>query len=245
MPTPYLQPLFQVWTGNAHCPQNQTFQNWMHILYSTRILQTLKSFFSRSWHRLLPGYHTWEEIEREKNRQRKDKSYDEANETKSITVSDGFVTPIKKNSRYIGSFVLYNFCDNCDVDRRLAYGSSLMGDYNHCCKDTYVDLCREYLIFLAIPINIVLWGCESWSLCVSLLNKLEVFLHWSIRSILGFTTTKVKKGIITNETIHQRFFDIPRIQNQLAKRQLTFIRKSDSQLWRTTPYKSTNGVVQQ
>ena len=43
-----------------------------------------------------------------------------------------------------------------------------------------------------------------------------------------------EKGIITNETIHQRFFDIPRIQNQVAKRQLTFIGRvtwnSDKQL---------------
>ena len=38
------------------------------------------------------------------NKQWEDKSYYEANETKSITVSDGFVTSIK-HSRYLGSFV--------------------------------------------------------------------------------------------------------------------------------------------
>ena len=91
---------------------------------------------------------------------REDKSYYEANETNSITVSDGFVTYIK-HSIYPGSFVPYNLCDNCDVDKILAYGSSLMGDFNHCWKDTYVDLHRKYLIFLAIPINLVLWRCES------------------------------------------------------------------------------------
>ena len=43
--------------------------------------------------------------------------------------------------------------------------------------------------------------------------------------------TQVKEEIITKEMIRQIFFDIPTIQNQVAKQQLTFMvkvnRKSD------------------
>ena len=81
------------------------------------------------------------------------------------------------------------------------------------------------MILLIIPINILLQGCESWALHVSLLNKLEVFLDWSIRRILGVTMTQVKEEIITNETICQRGFDIQKIQNQVAKRQPIIIGK--------------------
>ena len=46
--------------------------------------------------------------------------------------------------------------------------------------------------------------------------------------------TQVKEYIITNKMIRQRFFDIPTIQNQVAKRQLNFIgkvtRNSDEKL---------------
>ena len=64
-------------------------------------------------------------------RQWEDKSYDEANETNSIPISDGFVTSTK-HSIYLGSFVSYNFCDICDDDKILAYGSSSIGELNNC-----------------------------------------------------------------------------------------------------------------
>ena len=56
-------------------------------------------------------------------------------------------------------------------------------------------------------------------------EKLEVFLHRSIRKILSVTMKQVKEEISTNETIRRRFFDIPTIQNQVTKRQITFIVK--------------------
>ena len=40
----------------------------------------------------------------------------------------------------------------------------------------------KYLIFRAIPMNSLLWGCEAWSLRKSLLMKLEVFLTRNILS---------------------------------------------------------------
>ena len=79
-----------------------------------------------------------------------------------------------------------------DVDLRLTSTSSSMGALDHFWKYTSVDLRIKYLISLAIPINILLWGGEIWSLRVLLLNKLEVFLHWIIRRILGATMAQVK-----------------------------------------------------
>ena len=84
------------------------------------------------------------------------------------------------------------------------------------------------MIILAIPINLLIRGYKSWALRVSLLNKLECFLHQRIRRILGVTMTKLKEERIKNETIHPRFFDIQMIQNQLIKQKLTFIRKVTS-----------------
>ena len=76
----------------------------------------------------------------------------------SIAVSYGFLT-FTNHFRYLGSSVSYNLCNNYDVDRRLASDSSLMVSLNHFWKDTSFDLRGKYLIFLAIPINILLWGC--------------------------------------------------------------------------------------
>ena len=91
--------------------------------------------------------------------------------------------------------------------------------------DASVDNFSKYLIFLAIPINLLLWGCEIWALWTYLLKKLEVFLHRSIRRILVISMAEVKDQHITNETVRNKFFDIPNIEKNIATRQLTFIGK--------------------
>ena len=82
--------------------------------------------------------------------------------------------------------------------------------------------------------NLLLWGCESWALRQTLLNKLDVFFHRSIRHILGITMTQVIEGHIKNETIRAHFNNIPTIRQHIKKRQLTFIgkvfRNHDSQI---------------
>ena len=105
---------------------------------------------------------------------------------------------------------------------------------NHFWSDRAVDDYSKYLIFRAIPINLLLWGCESWALRETTLRKLEVFLHQSIRKILWINITQVIDERITNGSIRNRFFSIPTIRKQIAQRQLTFIgkvvRNKDNQL---------------
>ena len=68
-------------------------------------------------------------------------------------------------------------------------------------------------------------GGEIWALRTSLLFKLGVFLHRSVRIILGIRKAEVKEERIRNAEVRERFFNITTIQNQIAKRQLTFIGK--------------------
>ena len=88
-----------------------------------------------------------------------------------------------------------------------------------------MDIKSKYLIFTAIPCNLLIGGSESWDLLTSLLSKLEVFLHRSVRRILVIKMTEVKEERIRNAEVTERFFNTPNIQNQIAKRQLTFIGK--------------------
>jgi hypothetical protein len=43
-----------------------------------------------------------------------------------------------------------------------------------------LDIWSKYLLFQAIPMNLLLWGCKTWSMQKALSNKLEVFLHHNI-----------------------------------------------------------------
>ena len=74
--------------------------------------------------------------------------------------------------------------------------------------------------------NLLLWGCETWSMRQALANKLEVFLHRNIRHILCVSITNVRENHIKNEHVRRMFYDIPRVSNMIAARQLDFIGKT-------------------
>ena len=100
-------------------------------------------------------------------------------------------------------------------------------------EDTVDDL-SKHLIFCAIPCNLLLWGCDSWSIREATLNKLEVFLHRNVSKILKITTKRVIEEKITNESVRKQFFNTPTIRYQLARRKLTFtgkvVRNSEDQI---------------
>ena len=65
----------------------------------------------------------------------------------------------------------------------------------------HIELHSKYLFFFAMPINLLLWGCECWALKESSLNDIEVFIHQSIRRILGIKMEDVKNERISNKKI--------------------------------------------
>jgi hypothetical protein len=73
-----------------------------------------------------------------------------------------------------------------------------MGALKEVWRNPHLDVYNKYLLFQAIPMNLFLWGAETWSLRKSQLNTLEVFLHCSIRRILHILMTKVRKQRLHN-----------------------------------------------
>jgi hypothetical protein len=107
---------------------------------------------------------------------REDIKYDSLPETAAITVADGHVTFCRK-VKYLGSRISYNLRDDDDINARLATASQSMGALKEVWRNPHLDTYSKYLLFRAIPVNLLLWGCENWSLRQSLLRQLEVFLH--------------------------------------------------------------------
>ena len=60
------------------------------------------------------------------------------------------------------------------MDKRIASVNASMGEMSAFLYDNHVDVYSKYLIFCAIPCNLLLWGCESWALRQTLLDALEV-----------------------------------------------------------------------
>ncbi len=73
--------------------------------------------------------------------------------------------------------------------------------------------------------NLLLWGAETWSLRKSQLDKLEVFLHRSIRHILHISMTKVRKQRLHSNKVRKMFNSIPCVRNMIAAQQMDFVGK--------------------
>jgi hypothetical protein len=91
-----------------------------------------------------------------------------------------------------------------------------MGALKEVWHNPHLDMYSKYLLFRAIPVNLLLWGCKNWSLRKSLLRQLKVFLHCSIQWILNLLMTDDKEGRMQNEKVRQMFYYIPCIQNMIA-----------------------------
>jgi hypothetical protein len=74
------------------------------------------------------------------------------------------------------------------------------------------------LIFMAIPVNFLLWGCESWAVCKHHLSMLQSHVNKKIRRIIKLTMLKEQR--ITNEQLLQRFCNKPLIQTRLSTYEL-------------------------
>jgi len=76
---------------------------------------------------------------------------------------------------------------------------------------------------MAIQINLLLWGCESWALRKDLLLKLQRCVNRKVRSILNISMTDVKDNRITLDNLRAMFNGIPRVESLVDARMMKFL----------------------
>jgi hypothetical protein len=86
-------------------------------------------------------------------------------------------------------------CSDDDITAQIASAKEAMGALKEVWRNPHLDVFTKYLLVQAIPMNLLLWGVETWSLRLrkSQLDQLEVFLHHSIRRILQISISAVKE----------------------------------------------------
>jgi hypothetical protein len=109
--------------------------------------------------------------------------YDNLTETQNFQAADGIVF-FTGTFKYLGSRITYNLRDNEDVKARIAAANSSMDALKELWSNPNLNTYNKYLLFQAVPMNLLLWGCEIWSQRQSLLDKLEVFLHKCFSTVL-------------------------------------------------------------
>ncbi len=129
------------------------------------------------------------------------------------------------NFKYLGTLSSFDLRDDEDIQVRLNKASRQMGAFKNIWESQYVDLKAKYLLFLAIPTNTLLWGCESWAVREDHHKKLDVFVHSSVRRILGINMLTVREERLRNEEVRKMLFDIPDARRMIAARQMSYMGK--------------------
>ena len=86
--------------------------------------------------------------------------YDRLNETQDFPVADGSVS-FTRTFQYLGSLISYNLRDDDDITARLAAANASMGALKEVWRNPHLDVYNKYLLFRAIPMNLLLWGAET------------------------------------------------------------------------------------
>ena len=77
-------------------------------------------------------------------------------------------------------------------------------------------------MYMAITVNILLWGCDTWAFMKSQLMKLRSFHHKCVRQLCGYLMFHVKEHKIKNEGYLKKAKLQP-IDTLVAVRQLRFL----------------------
>ena len=142
-----------------------------------------------------------------------------------IQLKDGKFIPFTKAFKYLGSIISHDLTEDLEIESRIKKASQQMGALYQLwnCKDA--DLQTKQWVYLAGPLNTLLWGAESWNLSARNLSKLRSFHHSAIRRILRIRWEQVKEERITNAEVRERFLHIPDIDSFIIRRTWRYIGK--------------------
>jgi hypothetical protein len=150
--------------------------------------------------------------------------YNTINMDENLCVKDGYVT-LTRHFKYLGAWVSDTLKDDYELTIRIKKAQAQMGSLRSFFRCPHIALTTKCKVYLAIPVNTMLWGCESWSMNADMQRQMQVFHHRNLRSILGVNMLLVETYHITNETIRFWACNTPCILNIATQRQLNWIGK--------------------
>ena len=118
------------------------------------------------------------------------------------------------------SSITHNLDDRIDVEARKKQATKALGAMmKNVFNNPHLEVKTKRMLYLAIPVNLLLWGSETWALKETDWRSLQVFHTKAIRKILGISMTQVEHQRITNTQI-LRTFSIELICDIAYSRQL-------------------------
>jgi hypothetical protein len=134
-----------------------------------------------------------------------------------------YYIPFTDCFKYLGCRIHENLTDDVELSHRLTQASNQAAALQNFWRSS-ADLATKRQIFLAIPVNTALYGCESWTLTTHHQRKLTSFYHKGIRRILHINMHHVEDFHIRNEHVRNNL-SVPDILDIVRRRQFNQLGK--------------------
>ena len=113
--------------------------------------------------------------------------------------------------------------DAYNIAERIKKANQGMGALNFVWNASELDLGAKIHLYLAIPLNLLLWWCESWALTKALRRKIESCHHRHMRRILGLSWKDVRDQHITNAQVRHHFSSALLACDTISQQRLAFV----------------------
>ena len=123
--------------------------------------------------------------------------------------SGGFIT-FTNEFRYLGTIISSDLRDRPDIDRRINQASKAFGSLRSSvfCNEKQLSPIIRRRLFMAIVVNLLLWGCETWALLSEDRNRLNVCFNKWVRAMTGTKWSDIREKRITNKQLRERLDNI-------------------------------------
>ena len=142
-----------------------------------------------------------------------------------IILADGKKVHFVNRFKYLGSIITPLLNEDIEIDTRIKKAKSIMGTAKTFFDNKDVDKRIKCQVYVAGPLNALLWGCESWNLTRRNLDKLASFHHNAIRRILGISWNQVREKHIKNREVRGLLCNIPNVDAYITRRTATYLGK--------------------
>ena len=131
------------------------------------------------------------------------------------------------------SVILYDLDHYSDISLRIKKSNQARGALIIFWDSNHIKISTKVQIYLAIPVNMLLWGLQTWALTNTLTRKLQVYHMIDLRRIFKINWDDIRELKITNNQVREKFKNIDTIENIISKRRLIFIGKMIRMLCKT------------
>jgi len=134
--------------------------------------------------------------------------------------NEGGIVTFTDTFKYLGSRIHRSLQDDADVDGRIKSATCAFGALKKSIFGSkHIKPATKKAVYLAIILNILLYGAESWCLTEKLLQRLRVFHNQCIRSMCRVTRWHTRKHRISNKVLRDRL-KMETIDQYISERKL-------------------------